>query len=96
MAPKVSEALRTTATKVRPAPRRTGIRRLLDWRWMVGVGAAAAAAGAAAAITMRRRYTSATAEAKDATEATDGESAAPPDDSAARSEVNGRATAPRS
>ena len=70
VAPAVSSALHATADRVRPvspaAP--TGLRRLLDWRWLVGLGAAAAAAGAAGAVAMRRRYASATAEAKDATE----------------------------
>jgi hypothetical protein len=42
------------------------MRRLLDWRLLLGIGAAVAAASAAAAITMRKRYESATAAAKDA------------------------------
>jgi len=65
---------------------------------LLGVGAAAAIAGAGAAIAMRRRYASATEEAKSATEpsedeptARDGESAS---DTALRSEVNGRVTTP--
>src|SRR5271166_3228858 len=98
VAPKVSSALRSTAAQVRPSgPKRTGIRRLLDWRLLLGVGVAMAAAGAGAAITMRRRYASATAEAKNATESSEdeqgqaGESAS---DAAARSEVNGRVTTP--
>ena len=47
---------------------KTGVRRLLSWRWLLGAGAAMAAVGAGAAIAMRRRYASATAEAKNATE----------------------------
>jgi hypothetical protein len=99
VAPKVSSALRSTANQVRPAgpPARTGLRRLLDWRWMLGVGAALAAAGATAAVAMRRRYANATAEAEDATEPDaqepDGESAA---GAAAPSQVNGRVTTPGS
>src|SRR5271168_4608848 len=69
VAPKVSSALRSTARQVRPEkPAKTGLHRLLDWRWLVGIGAVAAAAGAAGAITVRRRYASATAAANDATE----------------------------
>jgi hypothetical protein len=66
---------------------------------LLGVGAVVAAAGATAAVTMRRRYASATAEAKDASDSSDdertsriGESAS---DTAVRSDVNGRVTAPR-
>jgi hypothetical protein len=99
VAPKVSSALRSTARQVRRGgTKKTGIRRLLDWRWLLGVGAVIAAAGAGAAITMRRRYASATAEAKSATEsedertAQDGQSA---DDEAMRSEVNGQVTIPK-
>lgn len=67
VAPKVSSALHSTATRVQPVtPARSGIRRLLDWRLLFGLGAAVAAAGAAAAFTMRKRYESATADAKDA------------------------------
>jgi hypothetical protein len=67
VAPKVSSALRSTASAVQPSrPRRTGMRRLLDWRLLLGIGAAVAAASAAAAVTMRKRYESATAAAKDA------------------------------
>jgi hypothetical protein len=96
VAPKVSSALRSTARQVRPeATTKTGIRRLLDWRLLLGVGVAAAAAGAGAAVAMRRRYASATAEAKSATEASetmqDGD---PSSDAAAGSEVNGRVTTP--
>ena len=99
VAPKVSSALRSTAAQVRPnnGTKRTGIRRLLDWRLLLGVGAAVAAAGAGAAITMRRRYASATAEAKDATESSEDERGVQAGDTAsdaARSEVNGRVTTP--
>jgi hypothetical protein len=103
VAPKVSSALRTTARQVSPARAesgKTGIRRLLSWRWLLGLGAVMAAAGATAAITMRRRYASATAEAKDATESSDDEGAArrgeSTSDAAMRSEVNGRVTTPGS
>ena len=99
VAPKVSSALRETARQVRPGEaKKTGIRRVLDWRWLLGAGAVIAAAGAGAAVTMRRRYASATAEAKNATEspgedrtAEAGDAAG---DAAARSDVNGRVTAP--
>lgn len=65
VAPRVSSALHSAAKTVDTAPpSRTGIRRLLDWRWLFGIGAALAAAGAAAAISMRR-YQTATADAKD-------------------------------
>ena len=98
VAPKVSSALRSTAAQVRPSgTKRTGIRRLLDWRLLLGVGAAMAAAGAGAAITMRRRYASATAEAKNATESSEDERTQAGDaasDAAAGSEVNGRVTTP--
>ena len=97
VAPKVSSALRSTAAQVRPTgTKRTGIRRLLDWRLLLGVGAAVAAAGAGAAITMRRRYASATAEAKNATESSEDERSTPggESDTAAGSEVNGRVTTP--
>ncbi len=47
VAPKVSSALRSTAAQVRPSvTKRTGIRRVLDWRLLLGVGVAMAAAGA--------------------------------------------------
>jgi len=100
VAPKVSSALRSTAAQVRPSgTKRTGIRRLLDWRLLLGVGAAMAAAGAGAAITMRRRYASATAEAKNATESSEDEPRGTQagdsgTDAAAGSEVNGRVTTP--
>jgi hypothetical protein len=95
----VSSALLSTARRVRPAEtKKTGLGRLLDWRLLLGIGAAAAIAGAGAAIAMRRRYASATEEAKNATEpsedertAQDGESAS---GTAMRSDVNGRVTTP--
>jgi hypothetical protein len=100
VAPKVSSALRSTARQVRPASAagRTGLRRLLNWRWLLGVGAVVAAAGATAAVAMRRRYAAATAEAEDATEPADAESAQAPEaasDAAARSDVNGQVSTPR-
>ncbi len=96
VAPAVSSALRSTASKVRPGGRKPGIRRLLDWRWLLGAGAVVAAAGAGAAITMRRRYASATEEAKNATELPedDRDTTDAPGDAALGSEVNGRVTAP--
>jgi len=95
VAPKVSSALVTAARQVRPSgTKRAGIRRLLNWRWLLGVGAVIAAAGAGAAVTMRRRYASATAEAKDATESPEEQAAEPGADTAVRSEVNGRVTTP--
>ena len=96
VAPAVSSALHATADRVRPVSpaAQTGLRRLLDWRWLVGLGAAAAAAGAAGAVAMRRRYASATAEAKDATDPDALEEA---DDPAAESaSVNGRVTTAKS
>ena len=94
VAPKVSSALRSTAAQVRPEkPGKTGIRKLLDWRWLLGVGAVLAAAGATTAITMKRRYASATAEAKDATEASeDGHLAEPTDGTTTHADVNGQVT----
>ena len=96
VAPKVSSALHATASRVRPASpaAQNGLRRLLDWRWLAGLGAAAGAAGAAAAVAMRRRYASATAEAKDATEPDALEEA---DDPAAEAaSVNGQVTTAKS
>ena len=94
VAPKVSSALRSTAAQVRPEKSgKTGIRKLLDWRWLLGVGAVLAAAGATTAITMKRRYASATAEAKDATEASeDGHPVEPTDQATAHADVNGQVT----
>jgi hypothetical protein len=97
--PKVSSALRSTARQVRPIEvdsGKTGMQRLLDWRWLLGIGAVAAAAGTTAAAAMRRRYANATAEAKDATESSDEERARDGETAsdAARSEVNGQVTTP--
>ena len=93
VAPKVSSALRSTAAQVRPEKSgKTGIRKLLDWRWLLGVGAVLAAAGATTAITMKRRYASATAEAKDATEASEDGHQAEATDTASHADVNGQVT----
>jgi hypothetical protein len=99
VAPKVSSALHTTAQQVRPTGTpKTGVRRLLGWRWLVGAGVALAAAGAGAAVAMRRRYASATEEAKNATESSEEDRAAqdgePSDGTAIGSEVNGRVSSP--
>ena len=99
VAPKVSSALMETARQVRPdGTKKAGMRRLLDWRWLLGAGAVIAAVGAGAAVTMRRRYASATAEAKNATESSDEDGMTQADgaagDAAARSDVNGRVTTP--
>src|SRR5580700_9624685 len=95
VAPKVSSVLRSTAEQVRPDAKagKTGLRRLLSWRWLFGAGAVVAAVGATAAVAMRRRYASATADA----EYTDEPAAedAPDDETSARAEVNGQVTAPR-
>ena len=86
VAPAVSSALHATAEQVRPVdPAKTAAGRLLNWRWLVGAGAA---------IAMRRRYASATEEAKNATEAPEEDRAAQDGDASARSEVNGRVTSP--
>jgi hypothetical protein len=98
VAPRVSSALRSTARQVDPqAPSRNDTRKLLDWRWLVGLGAALATAGASAALAIRRRYAKATAAAEDTEQdavdgSADGESPADP----AGSEVNGRVTTPGS
>jgi hypothetical protein len=98
VAPAVSSALRSAAGQIRPAGRsaRTGLRRLIDWRWLVGLGAVVAAGGTAAAVAMRRRYASATAAAEEDTEP-DAQAPAGGSDAetAARSEVNGQVTTPR-
>ncbi len=101
VAPKVSKALRSTARQIRPAgakSAKTGFRRLLTWRWLLAAGAMAAAAGTTAAVAMRRRYTSATQEAKDATGPADDERTTQEPESAhpatARSEANGRVATP--
>lgn len=97
VAPAVSSALRTTADRVRPVGTKKA-RKLLDWRLLFGVGVAAAAVGVGAAIAMRRRYASATEEAKNATELSgeeqDPQAGDPASDAAMRSEVNGRVTTP--
>ena len=95
VAPKVSAALHSAASQVRPTPTstKTGLSRLLDWRWLVGLGAVAAAAGTTAAVAMRRRYASATAAAKAATEPDVPVDESPAED-AARSQVNGQVTTP--
>jgi len=92
VAPRVSSALRSTARQVRPEGTRSGLRRLLSWRWLLGAGAAVVAAGAAAALAMRRRYASATAEVRDDA-GSPGDEAAPAPQPAAEpatpSEANG-------
>jgi hypothetical protein len=96
VAPRVASVLRSAARQVQPEasrPARTGLRTMLSWRWLAGLGAAAvAAAGAAAALAMRRRYASATAEVHDDAESPDGESAPEHEaaDDTARSEANGK------
>jgi hypothetical protein len=97
VAPKVSSALRATASQVRPgSPGQSGLRKLLDWRWLLGLGALVAAAGTTAAVAIRRRYASATADAEDAAEnAADPEAGtqAQADDPAAEAaSVNGQVT----
>jgi hypothetical protein len=96
VAPKVSSTLRSTASYVRPPtpPAKTGVRRLPDRRWLLGLGALLAAAGTTAAVAMRRRYARATADAKDATEPDATEQAAADDPAAEASSVNGRVTTP--
>ena len=98
VAPRVSSTLRSTASYVRPPtpppPVKTGGRRMLDWRWMLGLGAVVAAAGTTAAVAMRRRYARATADAKDATESDATEQAAADDPMAEARSVNGRVTTP--
>jgi hypothetical protein len=97
VAPKVSSALHATAEQVRPTDMtKTGARRL-SWRWLLGAGVALAAVGAGADIAMRRRYASATEEAKNATEPPEEDRAAQdgePAGGSVRSEVNGRVTSP--
>ena len=90
VAPKVSSALHSAAKTMQPAEAaKPGIRRLLSWRWMLGIGAAIAAAGTAAAVTLRR-YKNATANASDSADTMSGMPA--PDD--ASQQVNGRVTTP--
>lgn len=97
VAPMVSSRLRSTAQQVRPQPpAKTGMRKMFDWRWLLGLGAALAAAGASATVAMRRRYAHATAQAEDTTEpdvvAGSPDGGAPVD--VERTEVNGRVTTP--
>jgi hypothetical protein len=97
VAPKVTSTLHSTASKVAPVPAgKTGIRRLLDWRLLLGIGAGLAAAGAAAAMTMRKRYQVATMAASEDAEMTDspGEEAAAEAeaDNLPRYDANGRVT----
>jgi hypothetical protein len=90
VAPRVSAALRSTARQVKPESGKTGLRRLLSWRWLLGAGAVIAAAGASA-LAMRRRYASATAEVQDDADSP-GDEAAPDNQAAADtagSEANG-------
>jgi hypothetical protein len=98
VAPKVSTALHATAEQVRPTDMaKTGARRLLSWQWLLGAGVGPAAVGAGAAIAMRRRYATATEEAKNATEPPEEDRAAQdgePAGGSVRSEVNGRVTSP--
>jgi hypothetical protein len=100
VAPRVSSALRSTARQVQPAtkPGKTGLRRLLSWRWLVGAGVAIAAAGASAALAMRRRYATATAEVRDAADPSEEESAPKHQDAPdmPHPEVNGSRRASRS
>ena len=99
VAPKVSSALRKTARQIKPdgaKPAKTGFRRLLNWRWLLAAGGLVAAAGTTAAVAMRRRYTSATEEAKEASGPADEATQSPPDthDGTTHAEVNGRVTTP--
>jgi hypothetical protein len=99
VAPKVSSALRKTARQIKPdgaQPAKTGFRRLLNWRWLLAAGGLVAAAGTTAAVAMRRRYTSATEEAKEASGPADEATQSPPDthDGTTHAEVNGRVTTP--
>ena len=98
VAPRVASALHSAARQVQPEgtrSARTGVRAMLSWRWLFGIGAVVAAAGAAAAVAMRQRLARATAEAEKATEPSPDESAQAgelPGDTASGSEVNGQAT----
>ncbi len=89
VAPRVASALRSAASQVRPEgtrSARTGVRAMLSWRWLLGVGAVVAAGGAAAALAIRQRYSRATAEAEKATESS-------PEEPARDGERNGDAPA---
>lgn len=99
VAPKVSSALHTTASKMAPAPAaKSGIRRLLDWRLLVGAGAVIAAAGAAAAMAMRKRYQTATLAAREDAEmdSDNDESLAARDETKSWSDANGHVSSARS
>ena len=98
VAPKVSSALRSTAEQIRPdgaKSAKTGFRRLLNWRWLLAAGGLVAAAGTTAAVAMRRRYTSATEEAKDASGPADEATPSPEDaHNGTHADANGRVTTP--
>jgi hypothetical protein len=97
VAPKVSSALHSAARQVEPDQRgKSGLRALLDWRVLLGIGTALAAAGATAAVAMRRRYASATAAAENATTVDGPEDDAPADDAGPHAEVNGQVVTPGS
>ena len=94
VAPKVSAALHSTASQLRlDSSRQSGLRKLLDWRWLLGLGALLAAAGTTAAVAIRRRYASATADAEDATEPEAATQAQADDPAAEAASVNGQVTA---
>lgn len=73
VAPKVSGAFRATARKVRPGDSdplwRRGMSTMMSWRGVTAMVAVLTAAGATVAMTMRRKYSNATAEAKEGAEA---------------------------
>jgi hypothetical protein len=97
VAPRVSAALRSTARQVKPESGKTGLRRLLSWRWLLGAGAVIAVAGASA-LAMRRRYASATAEVQDDADSPVDESAPghqANDDARAEANGGGRVTKSR-
>jgi len=93
VAPKVSSVMHSAARTVKPAQTgKSGIRRLLSWRWLTGLVAAMAAAGAAAAVTLRR-YQNATSDARNGADAlTDEATGANSADEAAKQQVNGQVT----
>ena len=99
VAPRVASALHSAARQVQPEgtrPARTGVRAMLSWRWLLGIGAVVATAGAAAAIAIRQRLARATAEAEKATEPSADESAQAdelPGDTAPGAEADGQVTA---
>jgi hypothetical protein len=63
--PAVTSTLRRGARKVQPK-RQSRMRSMMSWRGLIALVAALGAAGAAAGFTMRKRYSSATAEAEKA------------------------------